>query len=176
MSEHQQTIDDAKRYTDLVTAGGWKDPDVDPIKMLADVLEAHEVIVSEAEDAIRDEKGKEHEKEIKNYSEALRDVLREIGILYDDDDLDSLIKVLGEQYRARVRAEVEAAEGKAEEAERARIELEEKLATVKHELLHAQNLAKHATGVDLRKTPNKSSPTRKRAVNGRGAGPPRRKR
>lgn len=177
MSEHDQIIDDAKRYTYLVLTGGWRDPDVDPIKMLAEVIEAHDSIVDIECDAIREEQDERcAEKEAERKGE-LQAIFDEIGIgCTEHDDLEDLIKLLGEHYRKTTRAEVEAAEGKAEEAERARIELEERLATAEHELSYARNLAKHAIRTARSQAPKKSSPTRKRAVKGRGAGPPRRKR
>ncbi len=186
MAEYQQTIDDAKRYTDLVNAGGWKDPNVDPIKMLTDVLEAHEAICEEERDAGREENDEQRDDEEAEREGELRAILTEIGIEPIDDleklGFKELIARLGEHYRSTTRAEVEVAEGKAEEAERVRIELEEKLATVEHELLHArdqlkatQKLLRMSKG-ERKTTLAKGSPTRERAVKGRGAGPPQRKR
>lgn len=101
MSDHDQTIEDARRYVELVNSGGWRDPDVDPTAMLTAVLEAHEAIIpDECDDAATnatDEMESDHK-------ELIVKLLVKLKIGHDEnDDYETLVGLLGEAAEAKLK-------------------------------------------------------------------------
>jgi hypothetical protein len=77
-----QIIDDAKRYVELVTSGGWSDPDVKPIELLADVLNAYDVAITVERDDAAEHAHDDAEAECEI---RLKEAFTKLGIPYDPD-------------------------------------------------------------------------------------------
>lgn len=101
MSDAQQTIDDAKRYVELARAGGWVDPEVKPLDMIAELINAIDTIIpEEREDAI-DNANDEMESD---HKELIVKLLVKLKIDHDDNtDFESLVSLLDECADAKLK-------------------------------------------------------------------------
>lgn len=94
-----QTVDDTKRYVELARAG-WTDPEINQLKLIEELLQAHEAIIAEEREKAKEEAEEEHDA-----AEAARSFEEWLDGLREAHERE--VEKIHETYAASLRAEID---------------------------------------------------------------------